>query len=126
MIDDVAAIDVRRDLLTIVVVLGRSEDEPHAGAFGDLDRLQHAFAFREAPEEKQVVAGFFTEREVIGVDAVEHGVHHVEAVEEARLFVRDGDERRVGIPRPQANLRLARRMMQCLHDRRRRKPREGE
>ena len=79
-----------------------------------------ALAVGEAAEEQQVVFGRLPEREVVGVDAVQHGADDVEAVEQARLLLRDGDERRLGIARPQLHFRRARRVMQRLDDRRRR------
>ena len=81
-INNLRAVHVRRDLLAVVVVFGRRENELHADALGDLDRLQHAFAFREAAEEEQVVLGRLAEREVVGVDAVQHRADDVGAGEE--------------------------------------------
>ena len=56
------AVDVGRDVLAVVVVLGRGQNQPHAGALGDLDRLQHALALGEAAEEQQVVVGLLAGR----------------------------------------------------------------
>src|SRR5437667_5868081 len=48
---------------------------------------------------------------------MENRGHHVQATKKARLLVGDGDERRLRVPRPQRDLRFARRMMKCLYDR---------
>ena len=66
-------------VLAIVVVFGGGQDQPHADALGDLDRLQHALAFGEAAEEQQVVVGRVAEGEAVGVDAVQHRADDVEA-----------------------------------------------
>ena len=120
------AVDVRRDLVAIVVVFRGGENQPHVDALRHLDRLQDALAVGEAAEEEQVVVGLRLERERVGVDAMQHRVDDGQALEQARLFVGDRDEGRLGIARPQADLRFARRMMQRLDHRRRRQAREGE
>ena len=126
VIDDAAAIHVGRHVIAVVRVLGGGEDEAHADTLGDLDRLQHALAFGETAKKEQVVVGLFLEHEVVGVDAVQHGLDHVQSGEQARLLVRDGDEGGLRVARPQRHLRRARRVMQRLHDGGRRQPREGE
>ena len=126
MIDDARPVDVRRHMFTIVLVLGGGEDQAHADASGHLDRLQHALALGEPAEEQQVVVGLRLKRERVGVDAVQHDVDDVQAGKEAGLLHGNRDERRLGIALPQPNLGLARRVMQRLHDRRGRQPRERE
>src|SRR5262245_36333203 len=45
---DVAPVDVGRHLLAIVIVFRRRQNQPHADALGDFDRLEHALAGGEA------------------------------------------------------------------------------
>ncbi len=126
MIHDEPSIDVRRDFLPVVFVLGRRENESHADTLGDLDRLEHPFALGEAAEEQQVVVGLRAKHEIIGVDAVEHDVHDVQAVQKPALLPGDRHERRFRIPRPEAGLRFAGRVVERLDDGRRRQPRERQ
>ena len=107
MVDDARAVDVRRHFLAIVLVVGGSENQTHPDALRDFDRLQDAFALGEAAEEEQVVVRFLAEREVLRVDTMKHGGDDVQAAKKVRLLVRDGDERRLGISRPQCDLRFA-------------------
>ena len=77
------------------------------------------------PRERIVVRRRL-KREGVGVDAVEHRADDVEALQQARLLVRNRDEGRLGVARPQADLRFARRVMERLDHWRRRQAREGE
>src|SRR5205085_1534814 len=92
VVHDVAAVDVRRHALAVVVIFGGRENQLHADAFGDLDRLQNALPLGEAAEEQQIVLGGFTKNKTVGIDAVEHRVHDVQPVQQPRLLVGDGDE----------------------------------
>ena len=55
---------------------------------------------------------------------MQHGIDDVEADQQARLLVGNGDEWRLRIPGPQGDFGGARRMMERLHDWRRRQARE--
>src|SRR5215471_13293404 len=72
VIDDLGAVDVRRDFLTIIVVLGGGQHQLHPDPLGHFDRLQHALALRESPEKEQVIVRRLLKREVVGVDPVQY------------------------------------------------------
>src|SRR4030095_12878010 len=89
VIDDVAAVDVRRDPFTGVRIFGGRQKQPHSGPFRDFYRLQHSFAVGEAAEEKYVVVRTLPKEKIISIDAVEHDVENVQAAPQPRQFLRD-------------------------------------
>ena len=125
-VDDPLAVDVWGHLRVIVLVLRRREQNPQAGALGNLDRLQNAFSVGETAEEQHIVVGLVVERERVCVDAVQDRADDVEAAQEPRLFIRDRDEGRFRIARPEAYFFRARRVVQRLEERHRAQPRESQ
>lgn len=74
-------------MLLIVGLVGRRQDQPHAEPARDLDRLDRTLAFREAPQEQQVILRPLAEREPGRIDPVQHRADHVEPGQEPRLLI---------------------------------------
>ena len=113
-------------MLAVVRVICRREEQSHPNTSSDVDRTEDALSLRESTEEQQVVVGLFAERQPVGLDAVQDDSSDVESREQARLFLRDGDERGFRVSLPQRDLGRSWRVMQCLDDWRRRQSREGQ
>src|SRR3954464_5982756 len=78
VVHNMAAVNVRRDALAQATVFGGGENQLHADALGDFDRLQHTLSFGKPPEEQQVVLRLFTEDETVRIDAMQHGADDVQ------------------------------------------------
>jgi len=97
-VNDLTAIDERRHLLTIVVVLRGRDEQAIAGPPRHVDRRQDSLPFREPSEEQQVILGFRAEGVRICLDRVVDDAHDVEPGERVGLGLRHRDERGARVP----------------------------
>jgi len=91
MIDHMHAVDVRRDFLTIIVVFGGGEHEPHPHAPRDGNRLSTPLPSVKRPRNSSSRRALM-KGEVVGVDTVQHRRDDVGPGEQLGLLVRDGDK----------------------------------
>ena len=115
-IHNVFAVDMRRDLRAVVVVLRRGQDQPLSGAPGDRYRFEDALALGEPAKKEHVVVRHGPVWQRVDVDRVMDNASHVQSLQLPRLRVGDGDEGRVRIARPERHFGGGRPVVDGLDD----------